>query len=307
MEFVSGLPNPDHIRIVDDYLFVSIGGAPEKNTLYRKNLKTGHVDFDFLKGDHLLRPYGFDFYMGRIYVASFLTDQIVIYDMHTGAYIGVFAQGDGTEEGLVNGPNHIAIYDDKLYLTTQGSVATNGAPEYLWPSQIIVFDLHTGEGQIFAAQPEPLADSLGFVSMLGIQIFCPGKKEDASSCSVYTTDFAGGLRVYSLEGRLLYAISTSYEPAAITGALSISPQGNIFIPGFVDPMKNGVVQRFSALDGKALPSMGMGDALFVGPREELVRPIGVLALDKISMETIKKNKMTGKPKNMTGKRKRTRG
>lgn len=97
-EFLSGLTNPDHIRIVDDYLYVSVGDSPETSTIVRKNLYTGYVEYDFLKGGDLLRPYGFDFYKDRIYVASFLTDKVIVYDMDTGAYIGVFAQGDGTEE-----------------------------------------------------------------------------------------------------------------------------------------------------------------------------------------------------------------
>ena len=279
-EYVASLPNPDHIRIVGDYLYVTVGDSPETSTMYRKNLKTGHVDSDFLKGGDLLRPYGFDFYMDRIYVASFLTDKIIVYDMYTGAYIGVFAQGNGTEEGLVNGPNHIAVYDDMLYLTTQGSVATDGEPVYGLSSQIVVFDLHTGEGQVFAPPPEPLPDSLGFVSMLGIQIYC--LDDDDSSCYVYTTDFAGGLRVYSLEGELLDAISTTYESGAIAGALSITPDGEIFVPGFVDEATDGVVQRFSAKDGSPLPAMGMDGALYAGPSDKLVRPIGILALESAS-------------------------
>ena len=273
-EYVSGLSNPDHIRIVGDYLYVTVGYTNETSNMYRKNIKTGHVDTAFfMPGGDLLRPYGFDFYKDKIYVASFLTDKILMYDMYTGAYLGIFAQGDGTEEGLVNGPNHIAIYNDKLYLTTQGSVATNGEPVYGLSSQIVVFDIYTGEGQVFAPPPVPLADSLGFVSMLGIQIYCP---EHHEACLVYTTDFAGGLRVYSLQGELLYEVSTTDASGAASGALSITADGEIFVPGFVDEATDGVVQRFSAVDGMALPRMDDG-LLFAGPSEKLVRPIGVYA------------------------------
>uniref|UniRef100_A0A7S3LDT9 Uncharacterized protein n=1 Tax=Amphora coffeiformis TaxID=265554 RepID=A0A7S3LDT9_9STRA len=275
MEFVGGLNNPDHIRIYGDYLYVTVGDTPETSTMYRQNLKTGKVDADFLKGGDLLRPYGFDFYKGRIYVASFLTDKIIVYDMETGGFIGVFAEGDGTEEGLVNGPNHIAIYDDMLYLTTQGSVATDGEPIYGLSSQISVFDLHTGEGEVFAPQPEPLDDSLGFVSMLGIQIYCTGTCDPV--CYAYTTDFAGGLRAYSLDGELVYATSTTYESGAIAGALSIVDDV-IYVPGFVDDTTDGVVQRFSVTDGSPLPAKGITEAgIFVPPSKELVRPIGILA------------------------------
>ena len=270
MEYVAELNNPDHIRVVDDYLYVTVGDSPETSTMYRMNMKTGHVDKDFLKGGDLLRPYGFDFYKDRINVASFLTDKVIIYDMYSGAYIGVFAAGDGTEEGLVNGPNHIAIYEDYLYLTTQGSVATNGEPVYGLSSQIAVFDLHTGQGQVFAPQPTPLEDSLGFVSMLGIQIYCPSH----GMCYAYTSDFAGGLRVYTLDGELVSEASTTYESGAIAGAISIA-DGKLYVPGFVDDTTDGVVQRFTVeLDG----SLTADDDLFVGPSAMLVRPIGVLAL-----------------------------
>jgi outer membrane protein assembly factor BamB len=274
IEFIGGLSNPDHIRIVDDYLYVAVGDTLNSSTIYRKNLKSGDVDEDFLKGGGLLRPYGFDFYKGRIYVSSFLTDKVIIYEMDSGNYIGVFAQGDGTEEGLCNGPNHISIHDDKLYLTTQGSVAVDGEPEYLWPSQIIVYDLLTGEGGIFAGPPDPLPDSLGFVSMLGIQIYC-----EKYNCLAYTTDFAGGLRAYALDGTLVYEVSTSYDPGStVTGALSVV-DGEIYIPGYVSEDGGGVVQRFSAKDGSPLPASGQDGAIFVPPSDELIRPIGIFALE----------------------------
>jgi hypothetical protein len=293
MEFISGLTSPDHIRIAGDYLYVTVGDTIESSAMYRMNLETGDVVDDFLKGGAPLRPYGFDFYKDRIYVASFLTDEIIIYDMYTGAYIGVFATGDGTEEGLVNGPNHIAIYEDKLYLTTQGSVATDGSPVYGLASQIAVFDMHDGTGSVFVPQPEPNPEGLGFISMLGIQIYC------TTACYAYTTDFAGGLRVYTLEGELVYEASTSYEPGAITGALSIV-DGQIFIPGSVDPATDGIIMRFSAVDGAALPSMMMEGALFAGPSDMLIRPIGILALEAPKMS---KGKGGGMPMSGKGKMK----
>jgi serralysin len=71
----------------------------------------------------LFRPYGIAFGPdGNLYVSSFRSDQILRYNGTTGAFIDVFAQGDGTANGL-NGPNGLRFIDNKLFVTTQGSVA----------------------------------------------------------------------------------------------------------------------------------------------------------------------------------------
>lgn len=190
-EFLSDLSDPDHIQIVDEVLYVSVGMMLNESAIVRMDLATGVMDPMFISGNGLRRPYGFDFYEGRIYVASFRSDEILVYDMMTGDFIEVFASGDGTEEGLLNGPNHIAIYGTSMYVTTQGSVADDsGEISYQFPSQILIYDLNTAVGRIFVPQPEPLPQSMGFVSMLGIRVYCTATDE----CQIYTTDFAGGLR-----------------------------------------------------------------------------------------------------------------
>lgn len=182
-----------------------------------------------------------EFYKGRIYVASFRSDEILVFDGTTGDFIDVFAGGNGTEAGLLNGPNHIAIYGTLLYVTTQGSVADEtGDISYLFPSQILVYDLDAGVGSVFVPQPEPLPRSLGFVSMLGIRVYCT----DDDDCRIYTTDFAGGLRTYTLDGALVYAVETTYTPGASTGGLAIANQ-EIFIPAFVNETTPGVILKFA--------------------------------------------------------------
>jgi hypothetical protein len=266
-EFLGDLPDPDHIQIVDEILYVSVGTMLNESAILRMDLATGTKDPMFCSGNGLRRPYGFDFYDGRIYVASFRNDEILVYDLATGEFIEVFASGNGTEEGLLNGPNHIAIHGTSMYVTTQGSVADDsGEISYLHPSQILIYDLDTAVGSVFVPQPEPLPQSMGFVSMLGIRVYCTGTED----CLIYTTDFAGGLRTYTLDGELVYAVETTYVPGAATGSLAIA-DGEIFVPSFFNETTPGVVLKF-ALDGSAELSV-------VAESDQLVRPIGIHAVE----------------------------
>jgi outer membrane protein assembly factor BamB len=266
-EFLADVSDPDHIQIVDEVLYVSVGTMLNESAIVRMDLATGAKDPMFCSGNGLRRPYGFDFYQGRIYVASFRSDEILVYDMMTGDFIEVFASGNGTEEGLLNGPNHIAIYGTSMYVTTQGSVADDsGEVSYMFPSQILMYDLDTAVGSVFVPQPEPLPQSMGYVSMLGIRVYCTGTDD----CLIYTTDFAGGLRSYTLDGELVYAVETTYVPGSTTGSLAIA-DGEIFVPAFVNETTPGVVLKF-ALDGTSELSV-------VAESNQLVRPIGIHAVE----------------------------
>ena len=207
---VDGLVSPDHMVLHDDDLYVSIGDTVENSAIAKLTTPGGAIDTTFATGGGLKRPYGFAFYNGTIFVASFMTDQILEYDAVSGDYLGVFAQGNATEEGLCNGPNQIAIHEGLMYLTTQGSfIDDEGALNYAFSSQTVVYDLATGQGEVFLPPPMVLEGSLGFVSMLGIHIGCDEESALPDACTVYTTDFAGGLRAYNLETKeLLYAAAT---------------------------------------------------------------------------------------------------
>lgn len=269
---------PDFMVLKDGYLYVSQGDTSNTSSIFRMNVADGTYEESFVEpGDDLLRPYGFDIYEGIIYVASFLSDQILMYSEETGEFMGEFAMGDGTEEGLCNGPNQMAIYDGQLYLTTQGSVAVDGVPQFGLQSQIVVYDLLTAEGSVYVPQPEVLEGSLGFISMLGIMIGCDNRSAVEDDCTVYTTDFGGGLRAYKLEtAELIYASGTTVN-GSITGSLTMTDDMMIVVPISSDDVSGSLLQ----FDAKTGAPMGMSDesAVLVGPTSDLARPIGVLFFD----------------------------
>ena len=266
---------PDHMVRKDGYLYISQGDTLNTSSIFRMNIADGTYDDMFVKpGEGLLRPYGFDIYEGTIYVASFLSDQILMYSEETGDFMGEFAMGNGTEAGLCNGPNQMAIYDGKLYLTTQGSMAVDGVPEYLFASQIVVYDIETGEGAVYVPPPEVLEGSMGFISMLGIIIGCDDKSAVEDDCTVYTSDFGGGLRAYQLESaELIYASGTTVN-ASFSGSLTMTDDKMIIIPIFSDEVSGSLLQ-FDALTGDPMGTSEDSPVL-VGPTTDLARPIGVL-------------------------------
>lgn len=271
---------PDHMLLYDEYLFVSSGNTYNNSAIARINTLDGTYDNLFAASMDLLRPYGFAVDGDILWVASFLTDKILLFDIETGEYLAEFASGDGTEEGLCNGPNQIAIWNGKLYLTTQGSVAVDGIPQFGLPSQVVEYDLETGDGQVFIPQPEPLADGLGFVSMLGIVIDCDANITNSSlGCTMYTTDFGGGLRAYDMETQeLIYAVGTTINGSS-TGSLTLSVDGSkIIVPIFSDETSGSLLQ-FDKLTGAPMGSMlddGTMSPVLVGPTTDLARPVGVL-------------------------------
>ncbi|KAG7374985.1 hypothetical protein IV203_014080 [Nitzschia inconspicua] len=266
---------PDHMVMVGDMLYISHGDSLNTSAIFRMNMADGTYDTSWAVAEDIMyRPYGFALDSGVMYVASFLSDQILMFEEDTGEYMGEFVAGDGTEEGLCNGPNQIAIHNGKLYLTTQGSVAIDGAPEYLFPSQIVVYDLETAEGEVYIPPPEPLEDSFGFVSMLGIVIAGCDDDLSTSNCTMYTTDFGGGLRAYDLETTdLLYAVETTIDEA-FTGSLTLTDGGMIVVPIFADEASGSLLQ-FDAMTGEPMGSTE-GSPVLVGPTTDLARPVGVL-------------------------------
>ena len=279
--FTSFLPEdialvaPDHLVLNDEtYLYISHGDSVNNSGIFRMNVKDGSYEEMFASGGGLIRPYGFDIFNGTLYVASFMSDQVLMYDEETGDYLGEFAAGNGTEEGLCNGPNQIAIYDGKLYLTTQGSMTVDGAVEYKFSSQVVVYDIESKVGSVYTPPPEVLEGSLGYVSMLGVIIGCNEQSAVEDDCTMYTTDFAGGLRAYKLStAELIYATGTTIDGSS-TGSLTMTPFGMIVVPIFTNEASGSLLQ-FNAITGKP---MGTSDetAVLAEPTENLSRPIGVL-------------------------------
>jgi hypothetical protein len=123
------IPNPDHLLIYEDKLYVSSGDDLETSGIFMLDMSLDEEPVLFASGGGLVRPYGFTFYEGTLYVASFKTDQILMYSAEDGSYQGVFSSKNDT---LCNGPNHVSAHEGKLYVTTQGSNVINGTLEYLF-------------------------------------------------------------------------------------------------------------------------------------------------------------------------------
>ena len=227
-----GLTDPDDVTLgPDGKVFVSSGGNTTGSIL-RYSSSGAFID-TFATSPSLKRPYGNAFGPdGNLYVASFRSDQILRYDGSTGAFIDVFAQGNGSSAGLLNGPNDLSFSPDgkMLFVTTQGSVADGlGGISYQFDSQLLGYDLATGTGHVIAT-PSPTAGGNGYVSLLGTVIGPDGL--------LYTTDYAGGIRSYdTLTGALVQTIDTGAlfggsSIATTIGNLVFAPDGTLYAPVF---------------------------------------------------------------------------
>jgi len=280
-----GLFHPDAMVLgPEGDLYIASGDTPENSAILRFDSSTGAFYGAFAKGGGLHRPYGFAFGPDeKLYVASFLTDQILRYDGKTGDFLDVFKEGNGMPGGL-NGPNGLLFGpDEKLYVTTQGSVAENGTPMFPGlPSQVLRIDVTSGEMMVFADQPALSTAGHGFISLLGLAY---GPDCNAGICDLYVTDYANDIRRYDFTmGTLLGTIETNYSGSTPStnylGAMTFGDGGHIFAVGFdVDDTKGnpGTVLRFDA-ETKPLPAEGQSGAVLVKADARLARPIGILAL-----------------------------
>ena len=246
----SGLESPDTLLLgPDGNLYVSSGVTPETSAIFRFDGQSGRLIDRFVTGGGLFRPYGIAFGPDdNLYVSSFLSDEILRYDGVTGAFLDVFAAGDGVDSMGLNGPNGLLFGpDDKLYVTTQGSVAIDGQAvfDFGFPSQILRYDLATGIGEVFAPQPAPSPDSFGFVSFLGLAI---GPEAD-----LYVSDFANDIRRYGLEsGELLEILPTNYSGTSpssnFMGSLAFDANGDLFTVGFDNSEAGGTLGALLKFD-----------------------------------------------------------
>ncbi len=296
-----GLNAPDDLTFgPDGNLYVSSGGdsglnlfdpAYPTDSAVLKYSATG----DFLgvaaSGFGLTRPYGNAFGAdGSLYVSSFRTNQILRYD-GSGSFLGVFASdnngGFGTKDGL-NGPNGLLFAPDgSLYVATEGTANdAKGDLAFAFDSQVIRYTPEQVSGlaptttpSVFVPQPTPLAESFGFVSLLGLAI-APDQQ------SLFISDFAGGIRQYDFGGSLLNTLSTNYtgtSPSSnFIGSLTFGSgenSGNLYAIGFNNVKGNdniGSVIAYEDAKGSAIKFTGT-----VSTDSSLKRPIGVTAVPSV--------------------------
>jgi sugar lactone lactonase YvrE len=296
---LGGLQSPDALTIgPDGNLYVSSGGNsglnlfdpayPQDSAILRYSL-TGEFLGVAASGGGLTRPYGNAFAPdGSLFVSSFRTNQILRYNVTTGAFLGVFASdnnsGLGSANGL-NGPNGLLFGPDgSLYVTTQGSANDiSGGLTFPFASQVLRYSPEQVAGlapsetpSIFIDQPTPLPES-EFISLLGLAL---APTDD----SLYVSDFAGGIRQYDLAGNLLSVLSTNYTgtiPSSnFIGSLTFGSGANsddLYAVGFDLGNANlGSVLAYAGAQGST--STFSGD---VFTSSSLIRPIGVVAVEGV--------------------------
>jgi DNA-binding beta-propeller fold protein YncE len=289
-EFISGgsggLIAPDALVIgPDGHLYVTSGDTTQSSAVLRYDGKTGEFIDTFASGHGLHRPYGAAFGPDkRLYVSSFLTDQILRFDASTGAFVDVFATGNGQAGGL-NGPNALTFGPDgKLYVSTQGSVAVDGRPTFPGlPSQVLRYDITTRQGEVFIDQPALSPAGAGYISLLGV-LFGPECERQGGACDLFVSDFANDIRRYELSTRALKAtLSTNYSGTVPTknnlGGLVFGSDSSLHTVGFDNSAEGklaGALLRFDGRTNEPRPAAGQAGAVFVPPDERLVRPIGIL-------------------------------
>jgi hypothetical protein len=280
-----GLEDPDTMVIgPDGYLYVTSGHDVATSAVLRFDVDTGDFIDVFASGNGMHRPYGIAFGDdGLLYVASFLTDEILRFDGSSGTFVDVFATGDGLAGGL-NGPDSLVFGPDGyLYVTTQGSVA--GTFPGL-PSEVLRYDVTNGSHTVFVQQPTPSPSSFGFVSLLGIAFGPNCSSYGPYSCDLWVSDYAQDVRRHDpYTGTLLAQLDTNYTgtiPSSnFIGGLAFGIWGDLFVVGFdnADPANPGALLRYNGWTNAPMPRPGKSGALFVSPTTDLVRPIGILAID----------------------------
>ncbi|GBF83643.1 copper amine oxidase [Aphanothece sacrum FPU3] len=272
---LGGLKAPDHLAFGSDGdFYVSSGDRVENSAIIRYDGLTGKFKEKFAFGGGLIRPFGFTFGPdGYLYVSSFLTDQILLYEGKNGKFIDVFAQGNGLPGGL-NGPNDLLFgKDGSLYVTTEGSI--KGKFSGL-PSQVLRFTPGEKKPTVFIDQPH--SSKLEYVSFLGLKFGANG--------DLFVSDFANKIRQYNSQtGQLIKLIKThdtdiNSSHHAI-GSLTFDDDNKLYTVGFeLNNNNQGKILRFEGIDNQSLPFINQTNFILVPPTDKLIRPIGILYTSK---------------------------
>ncbi len=290
---LGGLREPDALTFgPDGNLYVSSGGnsglnlfdsSYPKDSAVLRFSPTGEFLGVAASGNGLVRPYGNAFGPdGNLYVSSFRSNQILRFDGKTGQFLDVFASdnnsGLGSLNGL-NGPNGLLFGPDgSLYVTTEGSANDAlGNLTFNFSSQVLRYSPEQVAGQrstidpqVFVDQPALLPENPGFISLLGLLL--------APNNDLLVSDFAGGIRRYAPDGRLVDTISTNYTgtiPSSnfIGGLTFGGDQPDVlYAVGFNSTSLVGSLLAFNGAQGDAKTFTGR---LFEDNR--LVRPVGITA------------------------------
>ncbi|PSN15648.1 hypothetical protein C7293_06235 [filamentous cyanobacterium CCT1] len=283
-------PDANGDRLKD--LYVTNGKTSGTSSVLRFDGTTGEFIDAFVSDDPateidetggLIRPYELAFGPdGNLYVASFLSDQILRYNGKTGAFIDVYSKGNGRSGGL-NGPNGLLFVNGSLYVTTQGSIATENPitgdifPSFDagLPSQILRYDsLEADTTPAVFATPDPSPESFGFVSLLGLEV-------GPIDGDLYVSDFAGDILRFDVKtGDLIERLSTNFttdEPPSnnFIGNLDFSSKGDLLTVGFDVSTEEGAVLLFGEDHGTPKSPF----ELLVPVTPSLNRPIGITFLD----------------------------
>lgn len=268
---VGGLHHPDDM-VIDHAGRLYVGSGCQAgdcdpvipSMILRFDAVSGNLLDTFAQDDNtpLKRPYGLTIGSDSIlYVASFLSDQILKFDIRSRRYLGILLAGDGKPSGC-NGPNGLLWGKDRnLYVTTQGSVTREGKPDFSdgFPSQLLRIDPASGNFTVLAEYQYP-------VSLTGLAQDYYG--------SLYVSNYFGDqIRIIDPEtGIQKDSIVFAHDSLVYHGHLVIDEQQIIMAAGQRESHPTGAMLVTNTHAHKPNTVIEM-------PLRQLKRPFGMLLLN----------------------------
>jgi DNA-binding beta-propeller fold protein YncE len=178
---------------------------------------------------------------GSLYVSSTFTNQVLRYDLNTGASLGVFATNADLPIGLKFGP------DGDLYVASRGG------------DGVFRYDGHTGAPKgLFASAPTSV-------------LWWAWDMEFGPNGDLFLSSFERGtiLRFDGTTGALEGEFA-AFHPGALSG-MAFGPDGNLYVGGY----SNNAVYEFDGSTGALLSTFASGNGLN-RPSEVVFGPDGNL-------------------------------